>query len=66
MTIDNKGNVYLTNKSISVYSTKGEHLGRIEVPEQPSNITFGGKKRDILFITARTSVYTLRMNVRGK
>ena len=41
MTIDNKGNVYLTNKSISVYPRR--HLGRIEVPSNPQH-HFGGKK----------------------
>lgn len=65
MTIDKKGNVYLTNKTVSIYNAKGEHLTRIEVPEQPSNLCFGGKKRNILFITARTSVYTLKMSVKG-
>lgn len=65
MTIDKKGNVYLTNKVISVYNAKGEHLASIEVPEQPSNLCFGGKKRNILFITARTSVYVLKMNAKG-
>ena len=65
MTIDRKGNIYLTNKSVSIYNAKGEQLGRITIPEQPSNLCFGGKKRDILFITARTSVYILKMKVRG-
>ncbi len=65
MTIDNRGNVYLTNKSVSVYNTKGENIARIEVPEQPSNLCFGGKKRDVLFITARTSVYILKMKTKG-
>ena len=65
MTIDKEGNVYLTNKSVSVYNAKGEHLIRIEIPEQPSNLCFGGKKRNILFVTARTSVYTLKMKVKG-
>lgn len=65
MTIDNRGNVYLTNKTVSVFNPKGENIAKIEVPEQPSNVCFGGKKRDILFITARTSVYTLKMNVQG-
>ncbi len=65
MTIDKKGNVYLTNKAVSVYDAKGEHLVRIEIPEQPSNVCFGGKKRNILFVTARTSVFTLKMNVKG-
>jgi len=65
MTIDNKGNVYLTNKSVSVYNAKGENIARIELPEKPSNLCFGGKKRNILFITARTSVYILKMKVKG-
>jgi gluconolactonase len=65
MTIDNQGNVYLTNKVVSVFNSKGENIARIEVPEQPSNVCFGGKKRNILFITARTSVYILKMKVKG-
>jgi gluconolactonase len=65
MTIDNKGNVYLTNKTVSVFNPKGENIAKIEVPEQPANICFGGKKRDILFITARKSVYTLKMKMKG-
>lgn len=65
MTIDNQGNVYLTNKTVSVFNPKGENIAKIEVPEMPSNVCFGGKKRNILFITARTSVYTLKMKVKG-
>lgn len=65
MTIDNKGNVYLTNKTVSVFDKSGNKIASIEVPEQPSNVCFAGKKRDILFITARTSVYTLKMNTKG-
>jgi len=65
MTIDIHGNVYLTNKGVSVFNAKGESIARIEVPEQPSNLCFGGKKRNILLITARTSVYTLKMKTKG-
>lgn len=65
MTIDNQGNVYLTNKFVSVFDPSGKKIAAIEVPEQPSNVCFGGKKRNILFITARTSVYTLKMKVKG-
>lgn len=65
MTIDNRGNVYLTNKFVSVFDKTGKKIAQIEVPEQPSNVCFGGKKRDILFITARTSVFTLKMKVKG-
>lgn len=65
MTLDRYGNVYLTNKFVSVYNVRGENIARIEVPEMPSNLCFAGKKRNILFITARTSVYTLKMKVEG-
>jgi len=65
MSIDNKGNVYLTNKAVSVFDKTGKKIASIEVPETPSNVCFGGKKRNTLFITARTSVYTLKMNVKG-
>jgi gluconolactonase len=65
MSIDNQGNVYLTNKTVSVFDPSGKKIAAIEVPEQPSNVCFGGKNRDVLFITARTSVYTLKMKVKG-
>ena len=67
MTIDNKGNVYLTDvDGVSVFNPKGEEILHITNPDgKTGNICFGGKKRDILFITALTSVYGLKMNVRG-
>ncbi len=65
MTIDNRGNVYITSGKVLVYSPAGELIQKIEVPENPANVCFGGKNRDVLFITARTSVYTLKMNVKG-
>jgi gluconolactonase len=66
MTIDEHGNVYLTiMRKVWIYSPEGILLEEIEFPEAPSNIAFGGKERNILFVTARTSVYTLKMNVKG-
>lgn len=65
MTTDNKGNVYLTRGKVWVYSPEGKLIQEIDTPESPSNVCFGGKKRNILFITARTSVYTLKMKVKG-
>ena len=65
MAIDNQGNIYLTMGKVWVFSPEGELIKEISVPESPSNLCFGGKNKDILFITARTSVYTLKMNVKG-
>lgn len=47
MTVDDKGNVYLTNQAISIFSKNGEKLGTIEVPERPANLCFGGKDSTI-------------------
>jgi gluconolactonase len=65
MTMDNKGNVYLTAGSVWVYSPDGKLIEEIEFPEKPANICFGGKDRKTLFVTARKGVYTLRMKVKG-
>jgi gluconolactonase len=65
MTIDRKGNIYLTYGKVHIYSKSGQKIGEIELPEGPSNLCFGGKHRKTLFITARTSVYTLKMRVKG-
>ncbi|MGB2809142.1 MAG: SMP-30/gluconolactonase/LRE family protein [Sedimentisphaerales bacterium] len=65
MTIDNEGNIYLTTNAVAVYSKKGEKIDTIKVPEGPANVTFGGKDKKTLFITARTSLYSVRMRVKG-
>jgi gluconolactonase len=65
MTIDNKGNIYLTTRAVLVYNKKGEKIETINVPEGPANVTFGGKDKKTLFITARTSLYCVRMRVKG-
>lgn len=65
MVLDSEGNVYLTSGNVRIFDSKGQKAGDIELPEKPSNICFGGKKRNVLFITARTSVYTLKMKVKG-
>ena len=65
LTLDERGNIYLTTDAVMVYSPQGRLLKRIEVPERPANVCFGGKERQTLFITARTSLYALAMRVKG-
>jgi len=65
MTIDAQGNVYIASTDIMIFDPSGAQIGIIDIPERPTNITFGGPERDILFITARTAVYTLKMAVTG-
>jgi len=66
MTIDEKNNIYLTGgSSISIYNPRGDKIEEIVLSERPANMTFAGRERKTLFITAWTSVYTLEMAVRG-
>jgi gluconolactonase len=66
LTLDERGNLYLTGgRNITVYSPQGELLQSIEFPLAPANMTFGGENRDVLFVTARTSLFSLQMNVKG-
>ncbi|MCI5105174.1 MAG: SMP-30/gluconolactonase/LRE family protein [Pseudomonadales bacterium] len=64
MAMDERGNLYLTwAGQVSIYSPAGELLQQIAVPENPANVAFGGVDGHTLYITARTGLYALRMNV---
>ena len=67
MTLDVDGNVYLTgSKGVTIYDPQGKKIGLIPIPEPwTANLCFGGKDKDILFITASTAIYTVKMNVKG-
>jgi len=66
MTLDEKGNIYLTGNGVTIYNPLGEKIGHIAINEPwTSNLCFGGKGKNVLFITASTAVYTLKMNVKG-
>jgi gluconolactonase len=66
MTLDNEGNVYLTGNGVTVYNKEGKQIEVIKVPSQwTANLCFGGSNKNILFITASESVYTIEMRVRG-
>ena len=65
MALDAEGRIYATYNSVVVLKADGSLIGRIAVPEHPANCTFGGKDGKTLFITARTSLYGVQMNVAG-
>lgn len=66
MTIDNRGNIYLTGDGVTVFSSKGEKIAHIPVPAKwTANVTFAALDRKTLFITAMDAVYTIKMKVRG-
>ena len=66
MCIDTEGNIYTTSKGgIHVFDKTGKKLGVIVTPEDPANVCFGGKDFDTLFITARTSLYSVKTLKKG-
>ncbi len=66
MTLDTQGNLYVTRPNgVQVLKPTGESLGLITFQEAPSNCTFGGADMKTLFVTARTSVYSAKMQTIG-
>jgi gluconolactonase len=67
MAVDDAGNVYVaTDAGVKVYKPNGMTWGTIVVPEVPSNCTFGGPDRKTLYLTAKTSLYRVALNVPGR
>jgi len=66
LTLDEQGNVYLTGDGVTVFNKAGDKIAHIAVPAKwTSNLCFGGKEKNVLFITASEAVYTIQMNVKG-
>ena len=67
MTIDEQGNVYLTNSlGVTAFNQKGERIFNVPTGESwTANVVFGGENRDLLFITAMGRVFGLKMKVKG-
>jgi gluconolactonase len=66
MTIDAKGNLYLTGRGITVYDPSGKKIDHIDVPEGwTANLCFSGPDRRTLFITASKSFYSIRLLIPG-
>lgn len=62
---DTAGNVYVAGAQVFVYTSAGEPLGTLEIPERPGSLIFGGKDHRTLFIGARTSLYAIRTVAKG-
>lgn len=67
MTIDNEGNLYLTGDGVLVFDQAGRQIEHIRIPDEKwtGNVSFGGRDRQTLFITASTGLYAIRMRVSG-
>jgi hypothetical protein len=58
--VDDRGRVYVANGEVFVYGSDGKEIGRINVPERPLQILFGGPDRRTLFILTHYGLYAAR------
>jgi len=62
---DVEGNVYLAAGQVIVYNAKGEQTGRVDVPERPICIAFGGQDRSTLYVLTHASLYAVKTKIPG-
>ena len=66
MSIDEKGNLYLSGNGVTIFDKTGKQIMNIPVPEKwTANVCFGDPDGKSLFITASESLYRIRMQVVG-
>lgn len=66
LTVDEQGNVYIAAGQILVFNPVGKQIKTIEVPQRPTCLVFGGRDHKTLFITARSSLYSMRTRMSGR
>ena len=66
MKVDSQGNLYVTAAGgLWVVDPAGQHLGTIAFPQRPANLAFGGPDYKTIYATARSGLYSIRVNVPG-
>ncbi len=64
--IDRTGRIWASAQDgVHCYDPDGTLIGKIRIPEIVSNLTFGGARRNRLFITATSSLYAVYLTANG-
>jgi gluconolactonase len=64
--LDSHGRIWASaGDGVHCFDPDGTLLGKLRLPEPASNLVFGGLKRNRLFVTASTSLYSMLLNVNG-
>ena len=50
---------------VKVFNSEGKAIGFIRLPERCANLTFGGVKKNRLFMASSHSLYALYVEARG-
>jgi gluconolactonase len=63
---DEDGNIFVaTSVGIQAFASNGYHWGTIPLPEQPTDLAFGGADRRTLYVTTTTSIYAISVQIPG-
>mgnify|MGYP003303344400 CR=1 FL=1 len=63
---DKDGNIWTSaGKGIKCFDPNNKLIGQILLPELVSNLEFGGKEGNILYVTATSSLYKMELNQIG-
>ena len=66
MKVDLAGNLYVSGPGgVWIISSQGKHLGMIQPTQLPANMAWGDEDGRTLYMTARTAVYRVRLNIAG-
>jgi len=65
MTIDSRGNIYITRRKVHIYDPKGKLIDEFSTPARPTNLCFGGADKKTLYITASTFLCSIQTTVPG-
>ncbi len=64
--VDRRGNLYVSGPGgLWILNGEGKHLGTLKGPELAANFAWGDDDGRTLYLTARTGVYRLRLNISG-
>jgi gluconolactonase len=62
---DEKGDLFVAGRKVYIYSPRAELLREIALSETPSNLAFGDPDLESLYVTARSSIFRIRVGVKG-
>lgn len=66
MRLDTMGNLYVgALDGVQVFNPAGKLIGKIRMPKETANLTFGGSGNDILFICSSDAVWAIKLNAKG-
>ena len=64
--LDTAGRIWAAaGDGVHCFDPDGTLIGKLIVPEPVANLVFGGPKRNVLFVTATTSLYSIYTSITG-